>query len=83
MGNIGKVFLGTGLVVKYGGGLMKNETELARSIVAHLAWRYRYKLRAYNLVRDNKNASKLLIDLAYCQTQESFGAYYSSKRYIS
>jgi hypothetical protein len=60
-----------------------NETELARTIVAHLAWRYRYKLRAYNLVRDNKNASKLLVDLAYCQIQEAFDAYYSSKRYVS
>lgn len=61
---------------------MNNEAELARTIVARLAWRYRYKLRAYNLVRDNKNASKLLVDLAYCQTQEVWDAYYSSKRYV-
>ena len=53
-----------------------------RNIVAHLAWRYRYKLRAYNLVRDNEKSSKLLVDLAYCQTQEAYNAYYSSKRFI-
>jgi hypothetical protein len=53
-----------------------------RNIVAHLAWRYRYKLRAYILVRDNEKSSKLLVDLAYCQTQEAYNAYYSSKRFI-
>ena len=63
--------------------VIDNEPKLARTIVAHLAWRYRYSQQAYCLVRDNKNASKLSIDLAYCKAQEAYYAYFSCKRYIA
>jgi hypothetical protein len=62
--------------------MKNNEDSNDRTIVAHLAWRYRYALRAYYLVRDNEKSPKLLVDLAYCKAQEAWDAYYSSKRYI-
>ena len=61
---------------------MKNELKLARTIVAHLAWRYRYSKQAYCLVRDNKNASKLLIDLAYCKVDERWNAFEEIRRIL-
>ena len=59
---------------------MKGSVE--RNIVAHLAWRYRYSLRAYFLVLYDEKSTGLQISLANCKSQSAWEAYYSSKRYI-
>lgn len=61
---------------------LNNEIKLARTIVAHLAWQYRYSQNAYYLVRDKETAPKLLVDLAYYKAQALFDVYYSSKGYL-
>ena len=59
---------------------MKGSIE--RTIVAHLAWRYRWSVSAYNLISSKENVPKLLMDLAYCKVDERWNAFEESRRIL-
>ena len=61
-------------------GEMKGSVE--RNIVAHLAWRYRYSLRAYFLVLYDEKSTGLLISLANCKAIERWNAFETSRKIL-